>query len=236
MMASCNILILGGTADARRLAEQLAGDPRIDATLSLAGRTAQPKAQPGRVRVGGFGGSEGLARYLRDERCIPEATIRAAIRLDLLREGPLGSMWAVHRDSKGAITGWEERGPEWRGFSTGGAKILFCFGPPQALRLCVTEAAIDALSLGALEIGRSDSLYLSTSGGWSPAVASAIRTLAARPGALLIAAMDNNSQGDKYADRLKGIASAAACGFERLRPNEIDWNAELKAGRREKET
>ena len=67
-MASCNILILGGTADARRLAEQLAGDPRIDATLSLAGRTAQPKAQPGRVRVGGFGGSEGLARYLRDER------------------------------------------------------------------------------------------------------------------------------------------------------------------------
>lgn len=175
-------------------------------------------------------------RYLRDERCIPEATIRAAIRLDLLREGPLGSMWAVHRDSKGAITGWEERGPEWRGFSTGGAKILFCFGPPQALRLCVTEAAIDALSLGALEIGRSDSLYLSTSGGWSPAVASAIRTLAARPGALLIAAMDNNSQGDKYADRLKGIASAAACGFERLRPNEIDWNAELKAGRREKET
>ncbi|MGB3386729.1 MAG: DUF3991 and toprim domain-containing protein [Pseudaminobacter sp.] len=168
-------------------------------------------------------------RYLHDERCIPEPIIRAAIRLDLLRDGPRGSMWAVHRDSKGAVTGWEERGPEWRGFSTGGAKILFCFGPPQALRLCVTEAAIDAMSLGALEIERSDSLYLSTAGGWSPASASAIRTLAARPGALLIPATDNNSQGDKYADRLKEVASAAACGFERLRPNEVDWNAELKA-------
>jgi len=37
-------------------------------TLSLAGRTAAPAAQAVPVRVGGFGGAEGLAAYLRAER------------------------------------------------------------------------------------------------------------------------------------------------------------------------
>ncbi len=46
----------------------LAPDKRFEATLSLAGRTAMPRAQPIAVRSGGFGGIEGLVRYLRDER------------------------------------------------------------------------------------------------------------------------------------------------------------------------
>lgn len=37
-------------------------------TLSLAGRTAKPVRQPVPVRVGGFGGAEGLARYLTEHR------------------------------------------------------------------------------------------------------------------------------------------------------------------------
>lgn len=168
-------------------------------------------------------------RYLRDERFLPDAVIRAAVRDDLLREGPRGSMWAVHRAGDGAVTGWEERGPEWRGFSTGGAKVLFRFGPVRALRLCVTEAAIDAMSLAALERGRPDSLYLSTGGGWSPATEEAIRALSARDGVLLAAATDNNAQGDKYADRLKAAAIEIGCRFERLRAAADDWNAELKA-------
>lgn len=86
-------------------------------------------------------------RYLRDERHLPEAVICSAIRHDLLREGPYGSMWAAHRDGGGLVTGWEERGPQWRGFATGGAKVLFRFGAIDARRLCVTEAAIDAMSL-----------------------------------------------------------------------------------------
>jgi len=36
------------------------------ATLSYAGRTEHPRAQPVPIRVGGFGGAEGLARYLRE--------------------------------------------------------------------------------------------------------------------------------------------------------------------------
>lgn len=175
-------------------------------------------------------------RYLRFERSLPDAVIRAAIRHDLLREGPHGSMWAAHRDGEGIVTGWEERGPEWRGFSTGGAKALFRFGWFHALRLCVTEAAIDAMSLALLERGRPDSLYLSTGGGWSPATDAAIRALAARDGALLVAATDNNAQGDRYADRLESAAAESGCSFARLRPMAVDWNAELerRAAGREK--
>jgi precorrin-6A/cobalt-precorrin-6A reductase len=62
------ILILGGTLEARRLAERLRGRGDVAITLSLAGRTASPAAQPVPVRVGGFGGAEGLAAYLRAER------------------------------------------------------------------------------------------------------------------------------------------------------------------------
>ena len=57
-----NILVLGGTADARQLAGKLA--TRNDVTLSLAGRTENPVAQGVPVRTGGFGGAEGLAAYL----------------------------------------------------------------------------------------------------------------------------------------------------------------------------
>jgi len=62
------ILILGGTAEARQLAGRLAGRAGLEVTLSLAGRTAMPAAQPVPVRVGGFGGADGLANYLVSER------------------------------------------------------------------------------------------------------------------------------------------------------------------------
>ena len=62
------ILILGGTTQARGLAQRLAGRSDLAVTLSLAGRTANPAAQPVPVRVGGFGGAQGLAAYLTAER------------------------------------------------------------------------------------------------------------------------------------------------------------------------
>ncbi len=67
-MTTRHILILGGTGDARQLAERLVKrvDPRV--TLSLAGRTAMPLLPAVAIRSGGFGGPEGLARYLHDER------------------------------------------------------------------------------------------------------------------------------------------------------------------------
>jgi precorrin-6A/cobalt-precorrin-6A reductase len=62
------ILILGGTTEARMLAERLAGRAELAVTLSLAGRTAAPARQPVPVRRGGFGGAAGLADYLSSAR------------------------------------------------------------------------------------------------------------------------------------------------------------------------
>ena len=62
------VLILGGTDEGFRLAERLAEIASIDFVSSLAGRTQKPRMPTGTARVGGFGGIDGLARYLRDER------------------------------------------------------------------------------------------------------------------------------------------------------------------------
>ncbi len=68
-MTTPRLLILGGTAEAADLAERaverFAG--RLDVITSLAGRTRQPRPLPGRVRIGGFGGAEGLSHHLRNE-------------------------------------------------------------------------------------------------------------------------------------------------------------------------
>jgi precorrin-6A/cobalt-precorrin-6A reductase len=58
------ILILGGTGEARELADLLVGMGH-DVTTSLAGRTRDPKLPKGGLRMGKFGGVPGLAAYLR---------------------------------------------------------------------------------------------------------------------------------------------------------------------------
>jgi precorrin-6A/cobalt-precorrin-6A reductase len=59
------ILILGGTGEARALAAELRG-AGVPVVSSLAGRVANPRLPVGEVRVGGFGGPDGLARWLRE--------------------------------------------------------------------------------------------------------------------------------------------------------------------------
>lgn len=66
-MPASKILILGGTAEASKLASALAPLP-VEAINSLAGRTANPTAISGKIRTGGFGGADGLAAYLVNEK------------------------------------------------------------------------------------------------------------------------------------------------------------------------
>lgn len=61
------VLVLGGTTEASRLAQALA-DAQMDAIFSYAGRTESPLPQPLPVRVGGFGGVDGLCTWLREQR------------------------------------------------------------------------------------------------------------------------------------------------------------------------
>lgn len=63
-----SILILGGTTEARLLAEMLAQDRCFATTLSMAGRTRAPITMPVPMRIGGFGGAQGLADHLAENR------------------------------------------------------------------------------------------------------------------------------------------------------------------------
>jgi precorrin-6A/cobalt-precorrin-6A reductase len=126
------VLILGGTTEARQLAERLARRAGLEVTLSLAGRTASPVAHPVPIRVGGFGGAEGLADYLA-AACVdalidathPYAHIisenaaaaarKAAVPFVALRRPPWravpGDRWIDVGDARAAV---ETIGPEGR--------------------------------------------------------------------------------------------------------------------------
>jgi len=58
------LLLLGGTAEARALADRLNQD--VDIISSLAGRVPDPALPVGPVRIGGFGGVDGLCSWLTD--------------------------------------------------------------------------------------------------------------------------------------------------------------------------
>ena len=71
---SGQVLVLGGTGEARRLAAALVA-AGVDVLSSLAGRVADPVLPEGAVRVGGFGGADGLADWLAAHR--PRAVVDA---------------------------------------------------------------------------------------------------------------------------------------------------------------
>jgi len=76
------VLVLGGTAEARALAAQLVPSG-VDVLSSLAGRVSAPALPVGRVRVGGFGGVDGLASFLVEHHvtAVVDATHPFAARI-----------------------------------------------------------------------------------------------------------------------------------------------------------
>jgi precorrin-6A/cobalt-precorrin-6A reductase len=76
------VLILGGTAEGRELANLLVKAGYSPVT-SLAGVTREPSEIEGATRIGGFGGAEGLAAYLAQERfsCLVDATHPFAVAI-----------------------------------------------------------------------------------------------------------------------------------------------------------
>jgi len=175
--------------------------------------------------------------YLTTQRGLPEDIVAAAGATDAIREGPRGSAWFAHRDGAGHLTGIEMRGPAWRSFSTGCDKTLFRIpgGPGRPSRVAVSEAAIDALSLAAIESCRRDTLYTATAGGMGPATIAALQQLlqgmASEPAGMLIAATDADIAGRRYAAMLQRIATEAGVWFDAILPPDglNDWNDALRA-------
>ena len=176
--------------------------------------------------------------YLTGPRGLPEHILTAAISADAIREGPHASAWFAHRDGAGFLTGIEMRGPAWRNFSSGGSKALFRLfrGAGRLSRVVVCEAAIDALSVAAIEQGCEDTLYAATAGGMGPATILALQLLlldlAGNPAGILIAATDADAPGRRYAARLASMAAEAGVRFDMILPPDglNDWNNALRAG------
>ncbi|APD11373.1 cobalt-precorrin-6A reductase [Pandoraea vervacti] len=105
------VLLLGGTGDALKIARRLG---QYD-VYSLAGLGRVPDDLPCRVRVGGFGGAEGLARYLESESIdlLIDATHPYAARMSANAAAAgrqVGvTVWSLWREP------WQPReGDDWR--------------------------------------------------------------------------------------------------------------------------
>jgi precorrin-6A/cobalt-precorrin-6A reductase len=129
-MMTHRILILGGTTEARQLAAKLAAREKIAVTLSLAGRTENPVAQGVPIRVGGFGGVDGLVAYLTEQKIdllvdathpyaarisanAADAALKAGVQILALRrpgwEQVAGDRWILVDDVAGAVAALGEK-------------------------------------------------------------------------------------------------------------------------------
>ncbi|MGW4326951.1 cobalt-precorrin-6A reductase [Nocardia sp. NPDC004573] len=108
------MLILGGTREARELAHIASGERGFEIVSSLAGRVRAPLLPEGTVRIGGFGGSEGLRTWLaaNDVAAIVDAThpFAAAISANAAAAARISDVPLVHLRRPG----WVERtGDRW---------------------------------------------------------------------------------------------------------------------------
>ncbi|MFI5684069.1 cobalt-precorrin-6A reductase [Streptomyces sp. NPDC051636] len=102
-----HVLVLGGSTEARRLAAALTARGGLRVTTSLAGRVARPGNVDGEVRIGGFGGAQGLADWLREHHV--DAVVDAT--------HPFAAGITAHAARATAATGLELvvlRRPGWR--------------------------------------------------------------------------------------------------------------------------
>lgn len=154
------LLIVGGTREAAMLASALVASGACEICTSLAGRTKSPSDIAGRVRVGGFGGVEGLLEYLRHEgfdavvdATHPYATIMSSHAADACRRATLPRVqlwrpaWVAHADdqwtgvpSLTAAAAWLEQmnlPPNTTVFLSTGSKDLQAFQALTHLRFLV---------------------------------------------------------------------------------------------------
>lgn len=141
-----HLLILGGTTEATALAHVL-HDAEITATFSYAGRVARPKRQPLNTRIGGFGGVEGLADYIRANAIthVVDATHPFAAQMSI---NAVAACAQTNTDLM-ALTRpkWEaQSGDEWRHVLDIRSAVAALNGPAQNVMLAIGRMHLDAFS------------------------------------------------------------------------------------------
>jgi precorrin-6A/cobalt-precorrin-6A reductase len=144
-----SVLILGGTTEGYALAQALVDRGGLQVLTSLAGRTPNPRRPAGALRIGGFGGSDGLAAYLAAARVAAvidathpfaatmgghAATACAGLGVPLLRlerppwQAQAGDRWEPVADWPGAVAALRRLGAR-RVLLAVGRQALAHFGP-----------------------------------------------------------------------------------------------------------
>lgn len=139
-------LILGGTSQASALAQSLA-ELDIRATFSYAGRVAGLKPQPVPVRVGGFGGVDGLCRYLREHRVTHLVDATHPFAEQMSRH----AVTAARRTGVASIAltrpPWRpEAGDRWHSVKTMDAAAAALAGPPRRVMLAIGRLHLAAFA------------------------------------------------------------------------------------------
>lgn len=132
--------------EASALAAALA-DRGIAATLSYAGRVGSPKAQPVPIRIGGFGGVEGLIRYLRDHHIthLVDATHPFAATMSAHAVAAAARARVAHI----ALTrpAWAPvAGDRWRHVADVDAAVAALAGPAQRVMLALGRMHVNAFA------------------------------------------------------------------------------------------
>lgn len=138
--------MLGGTTEASALAAVLAarGDAAV---LSYAGRVANPKVQQIPVRIGGFGGADGLAEYLRSHAIthLVDATHPFAARMSAnavaAADDACVPLIALTRPAWTQIPG-----DRWTCVRDIGAAVAALAGPPRRVMLALGRMHVDAFA------------------------------------------------------------------------------------------
>lgn len=153
MRKSFRLLVLAGTGEARQLAEQLGTVKDLDVIASLAGATRQPKRYPVEIRTGGFGGADGLARYIGDRQ----------IDLIVNATHPFAEIMSANAAHAASATGttllrllrepWQQQdGDDWQEVANmaeavaalpGDARVLFATGGGSVEQLAAAETRDD---------------------------------------------------------------------------------------------
>jgi precorrin-6A/cobalt-precorrin-6A reductase len=140
------ILLLGGTTEANLVAQAIAKAGLVG-VYSYAGRTEAPIGQPIHMRVGGFGGVEGLRAYLAAEKIthVIDATHPFAAQMS-------GNAVAACAATGTALIALERapwtpgEGDHWTHVSDIAAAVAALAGPPQRVFLAIGRQHIDAFA------------------------------------------------------------------------------------------
>ena len=140
------ILLLGGTTEANLLAQAIA-KAGLSAVYSYAGRTEAPMGQPIHMRVGGFGGVEGLCAYLQTEGIthVIDATHPFAAQMS-------GNAVAACTATGTPLIALERapwtagEGDRWTHVPDLAAAVAALDGPPQRVFLAIGRQHIDAFA------------------------------------------------------------------------------------------